>query len=47
MSSNSNNNFGKKEEALIENIQTGQFHAFYGSKNSHFKNLTIANKERS
>jgi len=41
MSSNSTNNNGKQEETVIQNIQTGQERAFYGSKNVHFKNITI------
>ena len=41
MSSNSTNDAVKKEEAIIQNIQTGQNRAFYGSKNVHFKNITI------
>ena len=39
--------FGKKEQALVENVQTGQFRAFYGSKNSCFKNIIVDNKEQS
>ena len=41
MSFNSTNNNGKQEETVIQNIQTGQERAFYGSKNVHFKNITI------
>lgn len=41
MSSNSTNNNKKQEETVIQNIQTGQERAFYGSKNVHFKNITI------
>ena len=41
MSTNTTNIEGKKEEAIIQNIKTGQDHAFYGSKNVHFKNITI------
>ena len=41
MSSNSTNINGKQEETVIQNIQTGQERAFYGSKNVHFKNITI------
>ena len=41
MSSNQTNDSAKKEEAIIQNIQTGQNRAFYGSKNVHFKNITI------
>jgi hypothetical protein len=41
MFSNSTNNNGKQEETVIQNIQTGQERAFYGSKNVHFKNITI------
>jgi hypothetical protein len=41
MFSNSTNNNGKQEEKVIQNIQTGQERAFYGSKNVHFKNITI------
>ena len=41
MSSNFTNNNGKQEETVIQNIQTGQERAFYGSKNVHFKNITI------
>ena len=41
MSSNSTNNNGKQEETVIQNIQTGQERVFYGSKNVHFKNITI------
>jgi len=41
MSSNSTNNNGKQKETVIQNIQTGQERAFYGSKNVHFKNITI------
>ena len=31
----------KAEETVIQNITTGQERAFYGSKNVHFKNITI------
>jgi hypothetical protein len=41
MSFNSTNNNGKQEETVIQTIQTGQERAFYGSKNVHFKNITI------
>ena len=41
MFSNSTNNNGKQEETVIQNIQTGQERVFYGSKNVHFKNITI------
>ena len=41
MSSNSTNNTGKQEETVIQNITTGQERAFYGSRNVHFKNITI------
>ena len=47
MSTNLNIDFGKKEEEVIQNIQTGQFRAFYGSKNSQFKSITVDNKELS
>ena len=39
MSSSSPNNFGKKEETIVQNIQTAQDRAFYGSKNVHFKKI--------
>ena len=41
MSSSITNNDGKKEETIVQNIQTGQNRAFYGSKNVHFKNIII------
>ena len=41
MSANSTDNAGKKEEAIIQNIQNGQDRAFYGSRNVHFKNIII------
>ena len=41
MSSNQQNDVGKKENTVIQNITTGQERAFYGSKNVNFKNITI------
>ena len=41
MLSNSNDNSNKKEESIIQNIRTSQFHAFFGTKNAHFKNMII------
>ena len=46
MSANSTDNAGKKEEAIIQNIQVGEDRAFYGSKNVHFKNITIDGLEQ-
>ena len=37
----SSNDVGRKENTIIQNIQTGQERAFYGSKNVHFKNIII------
>ena len=37
----SSNDVGRKENTIIQNIQTGQERAFYGSKNVHFKNVII------
>ena len=41
MSANTTDNAGKKEEAIIQNIQTGEYRAFYGSKNVQFRNIII------
>ena len=41
MSTNNSNDVGRKEDTVVQNIQTGQERAFYGSKNVHFKNITI------
>ena len=41
MSSNQQNDVGKKENTVIQNITTGQERAFYGSKNVNFKNIII------
>ena len=46
MSSNITNNAYKKEETIIQNIQVGEDRAFYGSKNVHFKNITIDGLEQ-
>ena len=37
----SSNNKLKVEENIIQDITTGQERAFYGSRNVHFKNITI------
>ena len=37
----SSNDVGRKENTIIQNLQTGQERAFYGSKNVHFKNIII------
>ena len=37
----STNDIGRKEDTIVQNIQTGQERAFYGSKNVHFKNIII------
>ena len=41
MTSESKKNSGKKEGEIIENIQTGEYRVFYGSKNVQFRNITI------
>ena len=41
MLSNLKNIDEKKKETIIQNIKTGEDRAFYGSKNVHFKNITI------
>ena len=37
----SSNDVGRKEDTVVQNIQTGHERAFYGSKNVHFKNIII------
>ena len=37
----SSDDVGRKEDTVIQNIQTGKERAFYGSKNVHFKNIII------